>query len=259
MAAATTLIASMTATVEPEAQRQDPKAPRGGMPRVAWNWRHIGERATLIALMLWGVVMIAPDLVRVAEPLGSFGFYANNDGLIYDVLGAFEEEDQSPAWQAGIRPGDRLDLQRMRCDLGKPASCQNALALLGGVEFVYPGWQATLHIKPAAGEPEREVTLVAAQRPSNFLVRTIIMLCQIAGIAVVLASGWLVWTRPSRMSWGFFLYANWFNPGQVYAFYAMLLEWPLALFLQKHAATIADGVGYAGILLIVLMVQNDKT
>ena len=48
------------------------------------------------------------------------------------------------------------------------------------------------------------------------------LLCQIAGIAVVIAAAWLVWSRPSAMSWGFFLYVNWFNPGQEYAFYAIL-------------------------------------
>ena len=35
------------------------------------------------------------------------------------------------------------------------------------------------------------------------------------------------------MSWGFFLYVNWFNPGQVYAFYAILEQWPLALLIQE--------------------------
>src|SRR3990170_8831279 len=37
------------------------------------------SRLLLIALTLWGLVMIVPDLIRVAQPLGSFGFYANND------------------------------------------------------------------------------------------------------------------------------------------------------------------------------------
>jgi hypothetical protein len=29
--------------------------------------------------------MIIPDFYRVYQPLGSFGFYANNDGIIIDV------------------------------------------------------------------------------------------------------------------------------------------------------------------------------
>ena len=45
--------------------------------------------------------MIVPDLARLVRPLGSFGFYANNDGLIYDVTGPFTDRTASPAWKAG--------------------------------------------------------------------------------------------------------------------------------------------------------------
>ena len=103
------------------------------------------------------------------------------------------------------------------------------------------------------------MTLIAAQRPTNFLVRAVNMLCQIAGILVIIAAAWLVWTRPSAMSWGFFLYVNWFNPGQVYAFYAILAQWPLALLAQDVAAVLAQAAGYAGFLLFVLRVPNNKT
>ena len=85
------------------------------------------------------------------------------------------------------------------------------------------------------------------------------MLCQIAGVLVVIAAAWLVWTRPSAMSWGFFLYVNWFNPGQVYAFYTILAQWPLASFAQDIAAILAQAAGYAGLLLFVLRVPNNKT
>ena len=61
------------------------------------------------------------------------------------------------------------------------------------------------------------------------------------------------------MSWGFFLYVNWFNPGQVYAFYAILAQWPLALLVQDAAAILAQAAGYAGFLLFVLRVPNNKT
>jgi hypothetical protein len=47
-------------------------------------------RILLVVLMLWGLAMIVPDLVHVLQPLGSFGFYADNDGVIYDVTGPFE-------------------------------------------------------------------------------------------------------------------------------------------------------------------------
>jgi hypothetical protein len=219
----------------------------------------IRDRILVIVLMLWGIAMIVPDLVRVAQPLGSFGFYANNDGLIYDVEGPFPDEASSPAGRAGVRVGDRLDLSRLKCNVKEPASCGNALTLLGGLQFVLPGRSAMLHLAANDHAPARDVTLVAVQRPSNFLIRIVVMLCQIAGIAVVVAAAWLVWTRPSAMSWGFFLYVNWFNPGQVYAFYAILQQWPPLLLAQDAAACIGEAAGYAGLLLFVLRVPNNKT
>jgi hypothetical protein len=75
----------------------------------------------------------------------------------------------------------------------------------------------------------------------------------------VLAAAWLVWTRPGGMSWGFFLYVLWFNPGQSFYFYALLQQWPLLLLAQYAAGCVAQGVGYAGLLLFVLRVPNDTT
>ncbi len=216
------------------------------------------SRLLLIVLTLWGLFMIVPDLLRVAQPLGSFGFLANNDGLIYDVTGPFPDEASSPAWRAGIRIGDRIDLERMRCTFGDLERCGNSLAVLGGLQFVLPGRAITIDLLAGDGRPARQVTLVAEQRPSNFLIRAVTVLCQIAGMLVVIAAAWLVWTRPSAMSWGFFLYVNWFNPGQIYAFYAILQQWPALLLTQDVLASFAEAAGYAGFLLFVMRVPNNK-
>ena len=77
----------------------------------------IRSRILVMILALWGLALIVPDLVRVVQPLGSLGFYADNDGLIYSVSGPFEDRAASPAWQAGLRVGDRLDLERLSCSL----------------------------------------------------------------------------------------------------------------------------------------------
>ncbi len=98
-----------------------------------------GNRILLMALMLWGLAMIVPDLMRVAQPLGSLGFYANNDGLIFDTNGPFPDDAASPAWRAGVRAGDQLDLQRMRCSFNDLGTCSNTLAVLGGLQYVLPG------------------------------------------------------------------------------------------------------------------------
>ena len=77
-------------------------------------WPIVG-RTFLVALTLWALAMIVPDFYRVYQPLGSFGFYANNDGIITDVQGPFLKQTDSPAFQGGLRVGDRLDLEQMRC------------------------------------------------------------------------------------------------------------------------------------------------
>jgi hypothetical protein len=154
------------------------------------------SRLLLIGLTLWGLAMIVPDLLRVAQPLGSLGFFANNDGLIYDPNGPFDDDASSPAWRAGVRAGDRLDLEKMRCRLGEIENCGSALAVVGGVDFQLPGTAITLELMANEGQPARQVTLIAEQRPSNFLVRAVNILCQIAGILVIIAAAWLVWTRP---------------------------------------------------------------
>jgi len=50
------------------------------------------HRFMLGAILAWALLMIVPDLWRVGQPLGSFGFYADSDGRIYDVTGPFEDQ-----------------------------------------------------------------------------------------------------------------------------------------------------------------------
>jgi len=216
------------------------------------------QRILLIVLLAWALVMIVPDVLRVVQPLGSFGFYADNDGLIYDVTGPFDAESDSPAWKAGIRDGDRLALSKLRCFPYNRTTCRNALMVLGGLQLVLPGREATFELKATGDHPGRQVTLKAAPVPANPFERFIVLIDQIAGILVVVAAAWLVWTRPGAMSWGFFLYVIWFNPGQVYAFYALLQPRPLLLLAQNLASAIAEAVGYVGLILFVLRAPDNE-
>jgi hypothetical protein len=216
-------------------------------------------RFLLVVLTLWGLVMVVPGLFRFAEPLSSLGLFASGNGLITDVTDPFPNETASPAWRAGIRVGDRIDLEAMRCRLAELSKCSNTIAVLGGVDWLLPGSVVTLDLVATEDKPARQVSVIAKLPPTNFLVRTINVLCQIAGILVILAAAWLVWSRPSAMSWGFFLYANWFNPGLVHTFYAFLQPWPALFLVQDAAMVIAQAAGYAGFLLFVLRVPNNHT
>jgi hypothetical protein len=82
---------------------------------------------------------------------------------------------------------------------------------------------------------------------------------QLAAVLVILAAAWLVWTRPGGMTWGFFLYVIWFNPGQSYEFYALLQHSPVALLTQNLVASIAQGAGYAGFLLFAMRLPHDRS
>ena len=216
------------------------------------------QRILLIVLLAWALVMIVPDVLRVVQPLGSFGFYADNDGVIYDVTGPFDAESDSPAWKAGIRDGDKLALSKLRCFPYNRTTCRNALMVLGGVQLVLPGREATFELKATGDHPARQVTLKAAPVPANPFERFIVLIDQIAGILVVVAAAWLVWTRPGAMSWGFFLYVIWFNPGQFYTFYALLQQQPLLLLAQNLASAIAEAVGYVGLILFVLRAPDGE-
>ncbi len=218
------------------------------------------SRIVLAAITLWALAMIVPDLYRLVQPLGSFGFYANNDGLITDVRGPFPDEASSPAFAAGLRPGDRLDLARMRCIPINTRQCASAMAALGGMRLVIDQQRAELALAATADRPARQVEIVAQQRPYNWWVVAVLALDQIAGILVILAAAWLVWTRPGPMTWGFFLYVIWFNPGQSSQYYAVLQYYsPIGLLTQNILGAIAQGIGSAGFILFALRAPTDET
>ena len=62
------------------------------------------------------------------------------------------------------------------------------------------------------------------------------------------------------MTWGFFLYVIWFNPGQSSQFYAWLQYYsPVALLTQNILGSIAQGIGSAGFILFALRAPTDET
>ncbi|HEX3340365.1 MAG TPA: hypothetical protein VHT68_14470 [Pseudolabrys sp.] len=224
------------------------------------SYRDIAGRALLVALTVWALAMVIPDFYRLYQPLGSFGFYANNDGIITDVQGPFLQQADSPAFQAGLRAGDRLDLEEMRCTPVNTLRCASAMAALGGFRLVTNQRHAELVMAATADRPARVVDIIATQRPYNGWVLAVLLLDQIAATLVILAAAWLVWTRPGIMTWGFFLYVIWFNPGQSAQYYALLqLYSPIALLTQSLMGAAAQGVGLAGFIWFALRAPIDET
>jgi hypothetical protein len=213
-------------------------------------------------LTAWALLMIVPDFYRIARPLASAGFAADNDGLIHDVRGPFPTPELSPAWQAGLRQGDRLDLAAMACRRPATRACADLLAVLGGMggmQLVQPGRVLMLTILPAEGGPARDVRIAAAQPPVTWLDSGVLVLNEVIATLFVLAAAWLVWTRPGWMTWGFFVYACWFNSGQNFMFYAILHARPGLLLAQEFGGAVLQGAAFAGFLLFVLRAPSDRT
>jgi hypothetical protein len=215
-------------------------------------------RVALLLLTVYALAIIAPDLLRIVRPLGSFGLAMNGDGLIYDVQGPFESKPDSPAWRAGLRAGDRLDLAAMRCAPVDTATCASLLSQWGGVTYVTPGREATFLVAPSPKHALEEVRLTAEPRPMNRLLDVVVGLDTIAGFLVVLGAAWLVWTRPGLMTWGFFVYVIQFNPGQAFQFWAWLQLWPWALLAQNVVFLVMQAAAYAGLLLFALRAPVDR-
>jgi hypothetical protein len=143
------------------------------------------SRILLVAFTIWALAMIIPDLYRLVQPLGSFGFYANNDGFVIDVQGPFPDETASAAFQAGLQLGDRLDLAQMQCIPVHTLKCASALAALGGLRLVSDHRRAELVLAATSERPARQVDIVAKQRPFSWSVLAVLLLDQIAAVLVI--------------------------------------------------------------------------
>ena len=220
--------------------------------------RRVGGRVLLVLLTLYALATISPDFLRVLKPLASFGLTVNADGRVYDVRGPFNSQEDSPAWKAGVRTGDHLDLDAMRCIPVDTERCATALILWGGVNYVLPGREGEIVLRAAQDRPARDVKLIAESRDSNRLLEIILFFQQAAGVLVVLGAAWLVWRKPSPMTWGFFVYTMYFNPGQAFQFGAWLQQSPGPMLAQAAAYCVLQAAGYAGLLLFALRAPTDE-
>jgi hypothetical protein len=219
-------------------------------------------RVFLILLTVWALAMIAPGLQRVIDSLGSFGLSVDNDGTIIDVVAPFPSPAESPAALAGIVAEDRIDLKAMRCIPFHTPQCASLVSVLGGLggtQFALPDRQITLEIIPRSGGPTKSLRLKSVPAPLNPTQRAVLLADTVVGIVVIVIAFWLVWTRPSCMTWGLFLYVIWINPGQSFTYYALLQRWPLGVFAQELAEALAQGAAFAGLLIFALRFPNDRT
>jgi len=208
-------------------------------------------RLAAVLLACWALALIGPELYRVGNTLSSLGLSVNNNGVIVDVTDPFPSPGQSPAAIAGLMPGDRIDLKKMNCFHPRSAACAAIMPVMGDdgeMGYTRANFQAAYDILAGPDATPRIVLLRAAPAPMPWLDRLLLLAATIAGFIVIGGALFLVWRRPGRMSWGFFLYAIWFNPGQDYTFYTLLQPWPAALLTEQLWEAVIQGAAYAGLL-----------
>lgn len=200
--------------------------------------------------------MVLPSFYRLVWPLASFGLTVDNSGVVVDVVGPFHGEmGRSPAETAGVVVGDQLDLQQMNCWTPDSTACASLVTVLGGsggIQNTLPGREIDLALRSGAGEPDRTVHLVAQVAALDLAGRLVLLADTVVSILSTLAAAWLVWVRPSLVTWGFFFYFFWFNPGQTYTYYALLQSWPLLLLCGQALDALATGAALAGLLILAL-------
>lgn len=221
------------------------------MIRFATNGRltQLG-RIVVTVLAAWALVFILPDCVRVFRAMPVLGFAVDDAGVVRGTPEPF-------AQRAGVHEGDRLDLNVIRCGLRADAeACAAALALFGGMsgyQYAAPRPYRFAFCTTACG-PGADRAVVVTPEPVGLPlpVRLLLLLDEILGVAFVTLATALVWQCPSAMTWGFFLYALYFNPGQTYTTYALLQPWPPIVFAQEAFQALAEGAGMAGFILFAL-------
>jgi len=225
-------------------------------------------KALVLILTLWGLAVIVPDFWRVFVTFGTIGIQANNDGVIYT-------DPNEPAASHGIKKGDRIDLRRMACPGALCGDLLSVLGGMGGLHYVRLNDAVTLDViknpctdsavpagrrGPPGGGPGNcafTVTLNPLPYRLSPATKVTLLLDELFGVFFILLAGALLWQRPSAMTWAFFLYGLWLNPGQTFVAYAYLQQYPVIFILQEAAQGLAQAAGYIGFVVFALRFPQD--
>ena len=217
---------------------------RGNAVPMTPSEKTLANRSLVLILAFWGLAVIVPDFVRVFKDYGTLGFEADNNGVVTAV-------DGNPAMDADIRKNDCIDLKRT-----KLSDLLAVFGGMGGMTYVRPNLDVTLYVQPApctqsssSSTPHILKSRLKRITPANRLMLGIV---GVLGVFFIGIGAVLVWQKPSLMTWGFFLYGLWFNPGQYFVFYAELQRYPYLLLSQEALQAAAQAVGYAGFITFAL-------
>jgi uncharacterized membrane protein SirB2 len=240
----------------------------------------LGGKLILLCLTTWALVVILPDFARVfdQEFNNKLPFEADNNGLL--------SRNESSA----VADCDSIDLKRNYCE-GRLPGLLAVFGGMGGMQYVRPDLKNVslyfvCHNSSAQSSPTAPVsaplvtptkwlcdhvvdtaaatsqlrTVDTSVEPLDLAARFMLFVAQVLGVIFIGIALRLAWHRPNAITWGFFLYAIWFNPGQYYVFYAWLERWPPFVLLSQEAAqAVFQAIGYCSFVLFALRFPRNIT
>jgi len=201
----------------------------------------LGRVLVVLLLALWMLAVVLPSIVRLWNPLGTFGYTVDSNGSVTSVGPGL------PADRAGLRTGDVFDLKAVPFELRRYAVGPLTRAPLAGTSIELP-------IPERAGDHGIAMTAVA-ETLSGADKFSLVMRSLGALVFIVVGAG-LVLLRPSPMTWGFYLYTIGINPGSdsvvdaVLPASAYLINWSL-----ENACIAA---GYVGFLVFAIRFPREE-
>jgi len=157
----------------------------------------------VIALSLFVICIAAPDIRRLWQPFGIFGYGTNLDGVVTSV------DANSPAADAGIQLGDRVD-ESLTPPQFRWFVVQIAVCPQPGVPISFDLIHNGSH---------RTVTLIAVPEAMSNAHRVVIAIKFALTILVVAIGAVVVLLLPNPTTWGFFLFCLATMPPWVNAFF----------------------------------------
>lgn len=192
--------------------------------------------ASIAAVALMAAVML---VATWGVPHAFFGWNVGSDGeTLINVV------RDGPAWQAGLRSGDRLDWSTL------PLVARANLAIVEAVSA-----DTAVDVRYARGGVTQTAHVTPKPWPATFESASRIL--TLAGLFFTAIGIGLVQLRPSRMTWGFLLSSLlWAYPSWVHWLWAQGAPWKFAV--EEGSASILLGAYAAGILIFMSRFPSDR-
>jgi hypothetical protein len=197
------------------------------------------QRILVIALSLIVLAVFMPAATGGWQTRGTFGMRIERaENLVRDVVPG------SPAWNAGILPGDRIDI--------------GALGVAGHLTLMAPHPGARLTLGVVRGAAVRDVTLTAVVAQRSGTLRWLIAGEFVSTAAFIVVGALLVFLRPAPMTWWLWLFCAGIVPVNdlldFYSFFPTQLQAAAWLF----ARIFLGGFSVFPLMPFVLRFPNDR-